>query len=89
MRGNDLPKYEKTIESIMTDPISNNISFRKTISMLESYGFVVSSGSGSRYKVTHANLKYPIIIHSHNNGSSLKPYNIKDIREALKEVGIV
>lgn len=79
-------KYDQIRDILFAEPKSKNISFRKVKSFMESIGFTFISGSGSRYSVEHVLLDYPLTIHSHKPGQTLKTYEIKLIREAIDEV---
>lgn len=65
-----------------------NIKFRELASYLKSVGFSEKKGSGSRFKYMHDSLDYPIVLHFHSRGDTLKVYEIDMIREALTAVGI-
>lgn len=81
-------KRYNTLDLIFQNPISTKIRFKDVKALLTSYGFDVKPGGGSRNKAVNREHKIILIIHAHNPGDCIKPYNVREIREALIKLGI-
>ena len=79
-------KHRKTLEAIFEKPTKANIKFAEVESLLVSLNGEVREGTGSRMSVTVSGKT--IFLHRPHPNKEAKKYQIEDIREFLKLIGV-
>jgi hypothetical protein len=79
-------KQRKTLSAVFTDPVSSNIAWKDVESLLVAVGSEVIEGNGSRVRFN----KEGIIatFHRPHPQKEAKPYQIKDARSFLIQIGV-
>lgn len=67
--------------------LPSNFTWQECCSLLDGYGFVQLQGAGSRVKFHHPETGTLISLHRPHPGNELKRYQMKLIRDQLKQEG--
>ena len=57
--------------------------------MMKGFGFEALGGSGSRYKFLHSESKQVVSLHLPHPGNIVKRYALRQVRETLKDGGLI
>ncbi len=79
-------KQRKTLNAIFTDPVSPNIAWKDIESLLVAAGSEVIEGSGSRVRFNKEGAI--ATFHRPHPKKEAKPYQVKDARSFLIQIGI-
>lgn len=82
-----MSKHEKDIKRLLSKP--KDFEWAEAVSILESMGFEIIKGSGSRRKFKHKETKAVISLHEPHPGKIMKSYAIREIINALMEGGFI
>jgi predicted RNA binding protein YcfA (HicA-like mRNA interferase family) len=82
-----MSKREKLVSRLLSKP--KDFEWSEAVSLLESMGFEILRGSGSRRKFRHKGTNTLIIVHKPHPGNLLKDYAIELIVDSLKEGGFI
>ena len=82
-----MSKHEKLIKRLLSKP--KDFEWPEAVSILESMGFEVLHGSGSRRKFKHKDTNAIIILHEPHPQKTMKSYAIDEIIKTLKEGGFL
>lgn len=79
-------KQIKTLNAVFTDPVSSSIAWKNIESLLVAAGAEVIEGSGSRVRFN----KDGVIatFHRPHPQKEAKPYQVKDARSFLIQIGV-
>lgn len=84
-----MSKHEKTLQKLTAEPTLNSIKWSDLKGALESLGYELINGSGSRRKFVHKETKVLISCHEPHPKPEVKPYIIRQIAEHLKAQGFI
>ena len=84
-----MAKHVKTIRSLKKRPIPSDIKWNDVVALLNSLGFTMLKGSGSRRKFYREESDLLIICHQPHPGSEIDKGCAKDICEKLTESGLI
>ena len=78
--------HRKTLSVIFTDPVSGTLEWRRIEALLVAIGCNVIEGNGSRVRFE----KYGIVaaFHRPHPVKEAKPYQVKDARRFLDDLGV-
>lgn len=79
-------KHRKTLEAIFTKPVSGTLPFRDVESFMRAAGFEVKEREGSRVSFRRDGKVFNT--HRPHPGNTAFPYQIRELREALEQIGI-
>ncbi len=79
-------KQRKTLNAVFTDPVSPNIAWKDIESLLVAVGSEVIEGSGSRVRFNKEGTI--ATFHRPHPKKEAKPYQVKDARSFLIQIGI-
>ena len=82
-----MSKQEKLINRLLSKP--KDFEWAEAVSILESMGFEIIKGGGSRRKFLHKESKTVISLHEPHPGKIMKTYAIQEIISALTEGGFL
>ena len=80
-------RQEKLIARFEKIPV--DFSWDELCRMMKGFGFETISGSGSRYKFVHPESKQVVSLHQPHPGNIVKRYALRQVRECLKEGGLI
>ena len=78
--------HRKTIESLFKQPIPKTLEWRKIEALLQAIGAKVIEGSGSRVRFEMNGIV--ISFHRPHPHKEAKPYQVRDARRFLEELGV-
>lgn len=81
-------KHERLAEKFFLPKKPGNIRFGDVKSMLKYFGCKHINGKGSANKFIHENFDYAISIHAHDDGYTLKAYEVENVKNALIDLGV-
>ena len=84
-----MSKREKLLRRIRTRPTPSDITGNELRALLESLGFVMLNGSGSRRKFHHAPSKTLLILHEPHPRSIIGKVYVEQVVEALESNGLI
>ena len=84
-----MSQQEKLLAKLTAKPVPRDYKWNELCKLLNGLGFDQLTGKGSRRKFYHAGTKTLIIIHEPHPQNVLKPYQVKDVVNKLKEMGTV
>jgi len=79
-------KQRKTLSAVFTDPVSSNIAWKDIEFLLVAVGSEVIEGSGSRVRFNKEGTI--ATFHRPHPKKEAKPYQVKDARSFLLQIGI-
>ncbi|MBF0456798.1 MAG: type II toxin-antitoxin system HicA family toxin [Nitrospirae bacterium] len=82
-------KVSKLIDRLISKP--KDFTFDELVVLLKHYGYdkaLCGRTSGSRAAFKNSKTKHILRLHKPHPGQSLKPYQITDIVNSLKEMGV-
>lgn len=79
-------KQQKTLKAIFTRPTSGTIVFADIESLLVSVGCIKTEGNGSRVRFDKGEVFF--LCHRPHPGKEAKRYQVEDVREFLKKLGV-
>ncbi len=79
-------KQTKTLQRVFSDPVSSSIAWKDIESLLIAAGAGVIEGSGSR--VRFAKSEFIATFHRPHPKKEAKPYQVKDARLFLIQIGV-
>jgi hypothetical protein len=79
-------KHRKTLAAIFTSPVSRSLAFRDIESLLRAVGCKVVERPGSA--VVFMSGDKSVGFHRPHPGKEAKPYQIKDARDFLRDMGV-
>lgn len=79
-------KHRKTLAAIFSSPIPRTMVFRDIESLLHAVGCEIREGPGSA--VGFAFGGKDITFHRPHPGKEAKPYQVKDARDFLRQIGV-
>jgi len=80
-------KYEKLLAKIKSRP--KDFTFQEVTTLLAGFGYALNqSGSGSRVRFEHEHCA-PMLMHKPHPSLLMKPYQIDQILEILKQEGLL
>lgn len=79
-------KHRKTLAAVFAKQIPRSLSFRDIESLLNAVGCGTDEGDGSRVLFFRDGLDWQT--HRPHPGKEAKPYQIKEVREFLRELGV-
>ena len=80
-------KHDKLLEKLKNHP--KDFSFQEIVALLAGFGYVLNQGgSGSRIKFEHEHC-VPIFMHKPHPSPLLKPYQIDQVLDVLKQEGLL
>ena len=82
-----MSKHEKLLHRLLSKP--KDFEWSEAVSILESSGFEIIKGSGSRRKFRHTETNAIIILHEPHPSKIMKLYAIEIIINTLKEGGFL
>ncbi len=82
-----MSKQEKLLKRLLSRP--KDFTWNELIRLLNSYGFELLKGNGSRRKFCHPESKLIISLHEPHPQNTIKQYAIDIVINSLKEQGIV
>jgi len=81
-------KIDKLIERLLKDPSPKDFSWEELVKVMRSFGYREMEGSGSRKKFIN-DQKHKILLHKRHPDSTLLEYQIEDVKDALKSLGLL
>lgn len=84
-----MTKREKLIDRFLSKP--KNFSWQELVKLLDGFGYQLLGGSktgGSRARFVHKDYP-PILLHKPHPQPLLKRYQLEDITDLLKQVGLL
>lgn len=84
-----MSKHDRTIAALKKRPVPSNIRWDDVVSLLESKGFVLLTGRGSRRKFFNKDKDILIICHEPHPQSVIDKGCAKDICEKLEDNKII
>ena len=81
-----MSKQEKLLNKFLATPIRRDLTFHELQTLLESLGYHLSEGAGSRVSFYHPLLDDMIDLHKPHPNNELKLYQIKQIQKKLREI---
>jgi predicted RNA binding protein YcfA (HicA-like mRNA interferase family) len=82
-----MSKHEKLIIRLLSKP--KDFEWSEVVSVLESLGFEIICGSGSKRKFKHKETNAIIILHEPHPSKIMKMYAVEEIISTLKEGGFL
>jgi len=82
-----MSKREKLVERLLSKP--KDLEWSEIVSLLESMGFEIVRGKGSRRKFKHKETNALISLHEPHPNKIMKIYAIEEITTTLKEGGFL
>lgn len=80
-------KHDKLLAKLKSCP--KDFTFQEAITLLAGFGYVLNqSGSGSRVRFEHAHC-VPVFMHKPHPSPVLKPYQIDQVLDVLKQEGLI
>jgi len=79
-------KHRKTLNLIFTDPVSKTIAWKSIENLFFALGIESTEGKGSRVKFYKNDIA--ISFHRPHPAKEAKPYQVKDARNFLIQLGI-
>lgn len=80
-------KHEKLLARLKSRP--KDFTFQEVTTLLAGFGYVLNqSASGSRVKFEHEHCA-PVLMHKPHPSQMLKPYQIDQVLEILKQEGLL
>jgi predicted RNA binding protein YcfA (HicA-like mRNA interferase family) len=84
-----MAKAEKIIERIRSKPTPNNIKWDELVNVLTHLGYRTLNQAGSRRRFHHEQLNHVICLHRPHPDNEVKPVYIRQVREALEDLGLI
>lgn len=85
-----MSRTQKLIKRFLSDPIPKNFRWEELERLMDNLGFALESGSGSSRKfVSRERPELVVFVHQPHPQSTLKEYQIRQIRQTLRENGIL
>ncbi len=89
-----MTQQQKLLAKLATKPSPRDFKWNELVKLLNSLGFnslgfKQIKGKGSRRKFYHTEFEKLIIIHEPHPGNVLKLYQVNEVVENLKEIGII
>ncbi|MBU2729266.1 type II toxin-antitoxin system HicA family toxin [Acidithiobacillus caldus] len=85
-----MSQAEKLKKRFLSTPIPKNFRWEELVRLMENLGFAIESGSGSaRRFVSRERPELVLFIHQPHPQATLKEYQIRQIRQTLRENGIL
>ena len=79
-------KHEKLLAKLKNRP--KDFTFQELVTLLSGFGYVLNqSGSGSRVRFEHSSHS-PVLMHKPHPSLVLKPYQIDQVLDVLKQEGL-
>lgn len=82
-----MSKHEKLVNRLLSKP--KDFEWSEAVSILESLGFEIIRGGGSKRKFKHMKTNALIILHEPHPSKIMKLYAIEEIINTLKEGGFL
>lgn len=82
-----MSKHAKTLQKLTLLPTPSNVKWDELKSALESLGYKLQEGDGSRVKFVHSTTKDVISLHRPHPNPEVKRYVIRSIVEQLRSNG--
>lgn len=82
-----MSKYDKLIKRLLSKP--KDFEWSEAVTILESMGFEMIRGAGSRRKFCHKQSKLVISIHEPHPKKIMKSYAIQQVIDTLEEGGFL
>ncbi|MDT8386295.1 MAG: type II toxin-antitoxin system HicA family toxin [Thiogranum sp.] len=79
-------KYDRTLQSILEEPVSGNIHWREVESLLQHLGANIEPGHGARLKVLLNGVEGSL--HRPHHSGVCSKQDIRHLREYLLRVGV-
>ena len=79
-------RQKRTLEQIFTNPVLRNIEWRRIESLLVALGCELIEGRGSRVGFKKGELRADF--HRPHPGKEAKPYQVRAVREFLRQLGV-
>jgi predicted RNA binding protein YcfA (HicA-like mRNA interferase family) len=84
-----MAKAEKIIERILANPVPANIKWDELVLVLNHLGYRTLHKDGSRRRFHQEKIDHVICLHRPHPGNEVKPVYIRQMREVLKELGLI
>ena len=82
-----MEKHEKLLARLKSRP--KDVTFQEIATLLAGFGYALNqSGSGSRVRFEHEHCA-PVLMHKPHPSPVLKPYQIDQVLEILKQEGLL
>jgi hypothetical protein len=78
--------HRKTLEAVFTDPVSKSLEWRRIEALLAAIGCRVIEGNGSRLRFEKDG--YIAAFHRPHPAKEAKPYQVRDARLYLENLGV-
>jgi len=80
-------KHEKAVRRLCSKP--KDFTWSELVSILNAFGFEMEQGPGSSRKFIHPSTQATLYIHQLHPSRLLKPYQVRDAIELLKQEGFL
>lgn len=84
-----MSKQEKALERLCREPTVADFTWDELVSLIESLGFELINGKGSRKKFRHLETNLTINLHRPHPSSIVKKYALRYVVDELKMHGLI
>lgn len=80
-----MSKHRKLLDRLASNP--KDFTWSELVTLLGSFGYELTKGSGSRRKFNRTGTKQPLYLHEPHPSGTLKSYAVKQVVEYLVDEG--